>query len=425
MAAVKRLNHYDCYGGWRGLKGSETGFFHVEEMDGVWWLVDPDGYVFISKGVNHVDHRGDFCPALGYSPYERNVTAKYGGVEAWVDVTVKRLKEWGFNTVGSWSSPELFGRMPYTLILDILASFGFSWLTGKVPDIFSEEFEQHARKRAIEFCSQRKKDPYLIGYFTDNELRWGPDWRSPNHLLDDFMKLPAGSPGKRIAVDTVKEVFGNDVALLDEVLGADFDSFDRLLDYTGKLPDHPLIAEARSRFLRRYAERYFSVCYDAVKRADPNHMILGCRFAVAPPREVLKTVRDYVDVVSINNYSLTAPTGMLRHVYEVTGKPMMVTEFSFKAMDSGLPNTKGAGTPLKTQRERAEHCKRYVDTLLTLPFILGYHWFQYMDQPKEGRFDGENSNFGLVKIDDEPYRLLVETFKQINFNAEKTHLSKV
>ncbi|RLI24321.1 beta-agarase, partial [Candidatus Bathyarchaeota archaeon] len=220
------------------------------------------------------------------------------------------------------------------------------------------------------------------------------------------------------------EVFTDDVALLDEVLGTGFDSFDRLLDYTGKLPDHLLIAEARSRFLSRYAERYFSVCHDAVKRADPNHMILGCRFAVAPPREVLETVKDYVDVVSINNYSLTAPTGILRHVYEVTGKPMMVTEFSFKAMDSGLPNTKGAGIPLKTQRERAEHCKRYIDTLLTLPFILGYHWFQYMDQPKEGRFDGENSNFGLVKIDDEPYRLLVETFKQINFNAEKTHLSK-
>lgn len=419
---VINQDHYDDYGGWTGLRLSKTGFFHVEEADGVWWLVDPDGYVFISKGVNHVDYRGDFCPALGYSPYQRSVAEKYGSAEKWAQVTVKRLKEWGFNTIGSWSSPELFGRMPYTLILDIAAGFGFSWLTGKTPDIFSKEFELYAEKRAEELCRPRREDWGLVGYFTDNELRWGPDWRSSNHLLDDFMMLPPDSPGKRVAVDTLEEAFEGSIALLNRVLGTHFDGFDRLLGYAGKLPDHPLIAEARSRFLRKYSKRYFSVCHDAIRRADPNHLILGCRFAAAPPSEVLEAIRDYTDVVSINNYSLTAPTGMLRSVYEATEKPIMVTEFSFKAMDSGLPNTKGAGVPLKTQIERAEHCKRYVNTIISLPFVLGYHWFQYMDQPKDGRFDGENSNFGLVKIDDEPYELLVETFRQINTDAEKAHL---
>jgi len=33
----------------------------------------------------------------------------------------------------------------------------------------------------------------------------------------------------------------------------------------------------------------------------------------------------------------------------VTGKPTMVTEFSFKAMDSGLPNRAGAGEPAPEQ----------------------------------------------------------------------------
>ena len=41
-------------------------------------------------------------------------------------------------------------------------------------------------------------------------------------------------------------------------------------------------------------------------------------------------------------------------------------------------------------------------------YVVGYHWFEYADEPAEGRFDGENSNFGVVNIEDDPYQERVD-----------------
>jgi hypothetical protein len=53
-----------------------------------------------------------------------------------------------------------------------------------------------------------------------------------------------------------------------------------------------------------------------------------------------------------------------------------------------------------TQAQRAQGYRNYTTTLITHPALVGFHWFQWVDQPAEGRFsDGENSNFGLVNKD--------------------------
>jgi len=102
----------------------------------------------------------------------------------------------------------------------------------------------------------------------------------------------------------------------------------------------------------------------------------------------------------------------------------MITEFSFKAKDSGLPNTKGAGLPVETQKDRADRFEKYVATLAKMPAWVGYHWFEWCDEPKEGRFDGENSNYGLVRIDDTPWEVLTERFKTVNARLEALRLQR-
>jgi agarase len=53
------------------------------------------------------------------------------------------------------------------------------------------------------------------------------------------------------------------------------------------------------------AERYFSVCANAIRHADSDHLILGCRFhALGVTPEIIKTAGRYNDVVSINYYYL-------------------------------------------------------------------------------------------------------------------------
>lgn len=46
--------------------------------------------------------------------------------------------------------------------------------------------------------------------------------------------------------------------------------------------------------------------------------------------------------------------------------------------------------------------------------MVGTHWFQWLDQPSTGRFDGENYNIGFLDVTDLPYSELVN-------EAIKTH----
>jgi hypothetical protein len=183
-----------------------------------------------------------------------------------------------------------------------------------------------------------------------------------------------------------------------------------------------LTDEDTSLFLGLVAAEYGRVTREAIRRHDPNHLILGCRFAGYPGDTVLQGVGPYFDIVSFHSYSATAPVERLQQITKITGKPTMITEFSFKAMDSGLPNTKGAAKPVATQEDRANGFAAYVQALATLPGCVGFHWFEYRDEPKEGRrLDGENSNYGVVRIDFTPWEVLTKRMQQVNAGIEALH----
>ena len=405
----------DPYGGWKSLRFESSGFFQVVERDGLWWLVTPEGNAFLSKGVNHVSFSADNAPALGYSPYQRAVQAKYGSQEAWAKAVVERLGGWGFNTLGSWSVPSTFSRnMPYTINLGLATRAGADWLKGAVGDFFSTDFEQKMEAACRELCAPHAKDPWLLGYFTDNELRWGADWRGKESMLELYLRLPEAAAGRKAALDFLKEKY-KDIAALNQAWGT---KVARWEDLNGH--EQPA-REDQAAWQQAVAQRYFATCKSAIRKADPNHLILGCRFAGLAPDPVLLGLKGSVDVVSFNNYDQTAPVKTLRHIYELTGRPIMLTEFSFKAKDSGLPNTKGAGRAVATQRDRADAFTGYVHGLIDLPFMVGFHWFEHADEPKEGRFDGENSNYGVVTIEDRPWDTLVQSMTRVNAGLEARH----
>ena len=80
---------------------------------------------------------------------------------------------------------------------------------------------------------------------------------------------------------------------------------------------------------------------------------------------------------------------------------------------------------MASQIERAQCFERYVAAALKKPAVVGYHWFEHADQPVEGRFDGENSNIGVVTIEDEVYEELTETMTRVNAAAEEIHAKAV
>lgn len=385
--ALAAPNGYDPYGGWLQLRGTKTGFFHTEQISGRWWLVTPEGNVFFSKGVDNIS----------YAPEADSSPAAPADKAAWAKMAAAQLHGWNFNTAGAWSSPQLYAAgIVYAPVLDLAASVQRDlWLKGGVVDYFSPEFHAAADRVAARLCAPRAADPWLLGYFTDNELRWGSDWRSKNSLLEAYLKMPPSSPGYTKASAFLKQQ-GHDPATL-----TDADS---------------------SAFLELVAAEYARVTSSAIRSHDPHHLVLGCRFAGYAGDTVMRGVAPFFDVISFHSYSPQAPLDRLKLIHEITGKPTMITEFSFKAMDSGLPNTKGAAKPVATQADRAAGFTAYVEALAALPSCVGFHWFEYRDEPREGRrLDGENSNYGVVKIDFTPWEVLTKQMTQVNARIEALH----
>jgi hypothetical protein len=433
---------------------TDTRFFRVEQRDGIWWFIDPDAQLFVSKGVASVSFAPDKIRGTGPSLLGERNREKYGGLEAWRQAQARRLIGWGFNTLGAWSDEaiaavEVDGRwLAYAPNLNIGAEWvkrsmdgKQAWLQGIFPDVFDSGFERLAREIAESECAPRRTDRRMLGWFTDNELRWGPDWRGSEELLVMFLALPAEAPGRQAAVAMLRERHG-DIATFNRAWRATFGSWEELGAAGAVAPPFTRDAVRRQNqeiecrateadsacatftadcdaFVGRLAERYFQITHDAVRAADPNHLHFGCRFAYVPPPAALMAAAQYLDVISFNCYD-TDPRRVIGQ-YAATGKPLLIGEFAFRAEQSGLPNTKGAGPEVKTLAERAAAFEAYVTRALGHSSVVGYHWFKHADQPVEGRFDGENSNYGLVTIRDEVYEELVAAMTRVNRQAEQLH----
>jgi hypothetical protein len=396
--------------------GAQQGYFHVENRGGAWWFIDPQGAPVLSIGVDTIRYEGDRIHGTGAAPYLEAMKKKYSDRDAWESAALERLRGWGFNSIGAWSDPELWRRdMPYTVILDIADKAGANWQVGRPVDVYDPRFETVAQEVASKECAPHAHDHLLLGYFSDNELRWGPDWRGKETMLDMYMALPAGAPGRQHAVHFLRHRYADDIGRLNRAWQASAEDFDRI-----SLPSQTEAHQADSdEFLGMVAERYFRVCADAILSADPAHLYLGARFAGKVPDPVIRGAR-VADVVSVNIYSFD-PRPLVEHVARLTGKPVLITEFAFRAEDSGLPNTRGAGPKVPNQEARAKAYADYVTRLESLPEAVGYHWFEWSDEPKEGRFDGENSNYGFVNIGDDVYEGFAQAAKAANAAALEAH----
>lgn len=428
-------------------------YFQLGKDSQSFWLVDPDGGRFLSKAVNTVRFDQDEIQNSSRIPYAEACQRKYGGQAAWRIAAGRRLTSWGFNTLGCWSDEAVAAaaqplRLALTPNLDL--GMSFAWRKNNdspagpqqdFPDVFDPDFDSHIRHAASELCADRCNDQSVIGWFFDNELRWGADWRGPDELLTLFLNLATANPGRVAAIAWLRDRHP-DFTQFNSVWRTPATDWQTLAALAPVVPPYQLslpylrsapkeetanradphratfMADCET-FAALVAERYFAATSAAIKAVDPHHLLLGCRFAYVPPRAVIEAAGRHTDIISFNCYE-TDPSDAIE-TYAATGKPCLIGEFSFRATDSGLPNTNGAGPLVPDQAQRASSFRRYVTAALQHPALIGYHWFEHADQPPQGRFDGENSNFGVVTIKDDPYLELTRAMTSINGEAENLH----
>ncbi len=461
-----------------GPSFAASGFFRTEKRDGRWYLVTPDGHPFYSLGVNaisavqsatYVEGReamfaelpapgsalaayygvGDsrrgtgasrdlgFAHGRWFDFYRANLRRSYGAPACsgapecgdfdsprWTVHTLERLQAWGFNTIGNWSDATLVDarRVPYTLPLLIAGNFatvstGLD-LWGGMPDPFDPRFAE-AAERAVRVASAgHADDPWLIGYFADNELAWigiGEPLRARYALALGSLRLGPESPAKRAFVEQLRGRYATaqELATAWGIALADWSVLEGA-GFAAPLPEagHPAIEEDLQRFQRLYADTYFRIVAEQLAAQAPNHLLLGGRFAGTIPEAVDACAR-HCDVLSFNFYTREPQHGYDFAVLRALDKPLLITEFHFGSRDRGP--FWGGLQEVWTEEQRGPAYAHYLARALEEPSIVGLHWFQYLDQPVTGRLlDGENGHLGLVAITDRPYSGFVAAVREAN-----------
>jgi len=398
---------YCNYGGYLNTKAKATGFFRVEQVDGRWWFVDPDGHLFFSTSSTGMGGGGgdarlqgredyftamppvDAAPAPGRRPqtgfYAWNLARRHGAESKtkWIDLAIRRLESWGLNTIGNWSDSRLWDAHKKAYVVNLR---GWGMETGYMgmPDVFSGEFPKIADRAAAEQCAPRKSDPYLLGYFIANE----PPWPGRESLVVDVI---LERPPSAIQREAKAFLAGGDTP------------------------------ERRKQFIYRAFDKYLEVINGAIRRHDSNHLNLGLRFGGGvPPEDMLRASKAF-DVYSMNVYSTSVNVKVMEEIHRVTGRPIIVGEFHFGVPGRGLaPGL----VQVRDQAERGAAYRYYVEQAASFPAFIGSSWFQWVDQPSTGRMDGENYNIGLVDVTDRPYGELIGAMKTTHRRLRDVHAGK-
>lgn len=461
LKAHPTLPDRDAYGGWAaGPHVVSTGYFSTVKRNGKWWLVDPDGHLFFSMGIDvfNVNPNGDaytfvtgrkemfsWLPKpddplskfysddkhVVYGPthagqtfgfYTANLERKYGAnwQKEWQTIALERLRAWGFNTIGNWSDPALYAykQVPYVATISIHGHFAHVpsgndyW--GPMPDPFDPQYVAAVNRDVGEVTRPHRDDPWCIGYYVDNELSWGGGTTDRTHYGLAYGALSADGklPAKRAFVKQLQSHYGS-IKQLNKAWNAHFASWPGLLDQSYQPPEtlSPKMRKDFSNFLTLDADQYFKVIRDAIKKYDPHHMYLGAKFAWRTPEAVEASAR-YCDVVSFDIYKSHLDPKEWAFTTALN-KPCMDAEFHFGAVDRGMFHTGLVSTP--NQQARAAVYKQYLESVEALPGFVGCQWFEYYDEPLTGRAgDGENYNIGFVSATDTPYPEMVESAKAVS-----------
>ena len=402
------------------VKDKATGFFRVVEKDGRWRVIDPLGRGMVLLGIDHVKYHGHYSQRTKRSIHHEVNKRKFPNKVDREEDTLARLKKWGFNLLGAGCDPDLkHRRLVHTVFLSI--GDGLCWNPERpdlyicpnehrpcsaFPNVFHPQFAAWADWKAHVGCAPHRDDPWLFGYFIDNELAWWGRGRRDTGLFDAVAKLP----------DTHSAKIAQKKFLAERGVKGNPSDDDKLA------------------FLKLAADIYFRVSSEAIRRHDPNHIVMGARFAgLGGAHPVVWVISGkYCDLVTFNVYPwadidrdvvLMSRSANAERVadaftrqYGYVKKPMLVTEWSFPALDSGLPCTGGAGQRFRTQRERTHATELFARTMLSLPFLVGYDYFMWVDEPAEGISDAfpEDSNYGLINLQGDAYPEITEMFTRLH-----------
>jgi hypothetical protein len=319
------------------IHAADTKPWTISTQNGRQHLVTPDGKPFLILGLSHAS--GAWQGLLGPKK------------EQALENVRTDLREMKFNAVGN--VPELIGEFHYIHNADRLPGSpgtvaGQGQRKHLYEDVFDPAFHTRLRKHIRGIAAKTAQDAHCIGYWWTDIPVWNPGQQKQKFGMSyvDFIRaLPDGGPG-RVRYESWKK----------ENAAAKDDAF------------HILIAR-----------ELYTVTAAAYREFAPGKLLFSERYNTIPgaPLEIIAEAGKVVDVISFQPYEKTLKGDILDQVHAMTGKPIILSDWSLSFPVEGHTNTMWPQFP--TPAEAATAYEAYLTSAFAKPYILGYYKCQYRD----------------------------------------------
>jgi hypothetical protein len=423
---------------WRVVKRSSGNFYFIHPGGRMFWSLGAntaswDRYTVVTGRENmFVDvpsgvsaHHGNLAGKTTYNFLGHNLERKFGPTwqVAWQEQMRRRMGSWGLNTLGMNSDVTLrdASTIPYTMTVKTdafprrLNTPFVKWR--QLPDAYDSTFLNWCRTEFNARLGVHLGNPAYMGVFIDNEQSWGlPTSTNPREryaIAYGAINAPMTQPAKSAFINVLKSKYRT-IEALNVAWGTSYTAWTQV-EAANNFSRTTLTADCEFDFRdfgRRFATTYYSKVARALRDIKNTGLYLGSRDAWAP-QEVVDAAAGHVHVLSFNIYG---PSRNIDWAWlQAQRKPVLISEFSFGAMDRGGFDP-GPGKAYD-QTERAAEMRAFLRTALKTKNVIGVHWFEMYDQPITGRWsDGENYALGLINVTDQPYNQLVQVLREETAN---------
>ncbi|WP_281616382.1 hypothetical protein [Flammeovirga sp. SubArs3] len=440
LEAHKGSEEWGKYGSYTESKSFKaTGHFRTEKVNETWWIIDPEGKVFWSSGVNGAGHLeattkiegrnqyfeyvpdhddpdfGEFWNEDGtYNFGQANLKRKYGKFDAdtYSKRSIQRMKSWGLNTMGAnskeeWDHIEEAFRLPYTISV---STFNGAEMLTNFPDVFHPNWDNYVMDEFEKKAAKAKSDAYFMGWFVDENLTM----YTPVEFADLVIMNGASSFAKAEYLKML-EAKGETLHSFNKKTHSHFKKWKEVMSSTKEIDLSAFKAE-NAEFYDRALELYFSTIRNTIDKVSPNKMYLGCRFNddEHTNKHTVEVAAKYVDIISFNHYDDDVDSEDFMKIINDIDKPYLISEFNFGTLDKGKLYT-GVCTA-SDQRNRGEKYEHYVNSALHAKKCVGVHWNLWGDATTVGTIEQTfKANSGFLTETDQPYYELIEYVRKVNY----------
>jgi len=383
-------------------------FVHLEQIDDIWTMVNGDGEAFIPLGMNHVG------PLSRFAPYNKDyweekiggnilnngsVNFKSEGAKKWLELIAKDHKDYGFNTLAFHHPHTMPTEYCNELKLYYYGKIKVSHVNAKrvkqfskekqFPDVFDPAWTQKLDAFVKKYTAKHKDSKYLLGYSYEDlpaYTVYNLDKRVTNFVhhpwILDILSKPGKTKGKTVWIQVLKSQYTSATAA-GEMYGLTVTSwydFYEISEY-GMPKNSKKGFEDQALMNSEIVEAYHKAHHDAIRKYDPNHLILGDKIQNArmQPDWVWNTVKDYLDVILVQDYDFFSPAHekKLKRIYQLTGKPIINGDHAYGTLRPHMHKVKGVKVP--TIENKGQQYAVYLKGIMNLPFMLGWQTCGYLE----------------------------------------------